>query len=65
MKEQLDTEKMSRLTLLTDYNKVSAFNDSLKSLDQDRQLRSETLGKEAGDMKEEIEKHKRCDCLVT
>ena len=66
MKEQLDSEKSSRLTILTDYNKISAFNDSLKSLDQDRQLRTEKLGKESSEMKEEIEKLKRCyyECII-
>ena len=61
MKELLDTEKTNRMSLLTDFNMASAHVDSLKSLEQERQQRSERLGKEASYMKEEIERLKRCE----
>ncbi|KAI6660312.1 Rho-associated protein kinase [Oopsacas minuta] len=59
LKEQYDTEKNSRISLLTDYNKLIALNDSLKSMDHGQKERLESMGKHEDKLREENERMKR------
>eukprot|EP00800_Vazella_pourtalesii_P001685 TRINITY_DN11583_c0_g1_i4.p1 TRINITY_DN11583_c0_g1~~TRINITY_DN11583_c0_g1_i4.p1 ORF type:complete len:686 (+),score=235.14 TRINITY_DN11583_c0_g1_i4:2889-4946(+) len=59
MKEQLEVEKNSRISLLTEFNKLTALNDSLKSLDHGHKQRLQSMEIGESKLREESERHKR------
>lgn len=61
MKEQLEVEKNNRISLLTEFNKLTALNDSLKSLDHGHKQRLQSMEIGESKLREESERHKRCE----
>ena len=65
MKEQFDTEKNNRITLLTEFNKLTALNDSLKSLDHGHKQRLQSMELGENKLREDCERFKRCyNCVL-
>ena len=64
MREQIDTEKNSRISLLTEYSKLNALNDSLKSMDHGHKQRLQSMEIGENKLRDECERIKRCENCV-
>ena len=64
VKDQFDMEKNNRINLLTENNKLTALNDSLKTMEHGQTQRLDSLGKKEFFLVEENEKLKRLELFM-